>query len=119
MLAFHVDLADIFTDHAKANQLYTGHKADDTGHGSPAGNSVADQSLNDCPDNAEKAYKCNKNTKAGDESDGLDRKTGDAVKGQLQHFGKRIVALTCNAFVAFISDSGGFKAYQRDHAAKK
>ena len=90
-LGFHVDLADVLADHAQADQLYAGNKADDAGHAGPAGYGGTQQRFHNGPDHADKADERHNNAKPGNEPDGLDGKAGDAVKRKGQHFGQGIV----------------------------
>ena len=55
-LGFHVDLADVLADHAQADQLYAGNKADDAGHAGPAGYGGTQQRFHNGPDHADKAF---------------------------------------------------------------
>ena len=98
-----IDFADVLPNHAQADQLHAGHKADDARHADAQPDTVRpSDGLHDGPEHADKADERHDHAEAGDEADGFDGQAGDAVKGQRQHLGQGIVALACNALVALV-----------------
>ena len=85
MLALQVYFPDVFTDHAHADQLNTGDKANDTGHASPAADSIPPQYGEQRPDDACKADGSHQHTKGSNDSQRLDGKACDPINGQCQH----------------------------------
>ena len=118
-LGFHIDFSDVLANYAQRNQLHACDEADDAGHAGPAGNGISDAGLDNGPDHADKAQQCYKNTKAGNHAKGLDRQACNPVKGQRQHLGQGVMALTCYSLVALIGNAGTLKANQWYHAAEE
>ena len=61
-LDFHIDFSNIFTQHAKTDELYTSHKTDHTDRTCPSGHSSAADLCNDRPQNANKTEIITNNT---------------------------------------------------------
>ena len=118
-LGFHVYLADILADDAKANELHAADKAYDAGHARPAGDGFARQRGDDRPYNAHEAQKCNDDAEAHDKVQRFYRQTGYAVCGEGEHFAQRILALTGDACGAGVFNAAALKAHERYHAAQK
>ena len=118
-LCFHIDLADVFADDTKADQLHAAHKADDADGGGPAGHHAAHGRLHDGPDHADEADEADHDACPSDEPDGLVGKAGDAIKCQRQHFAQGIVALTGQPLVPLVEHLLALKAHQRHHAAQE
>ena len=109
LLHFQINLSNVFTQYADAHQLYTAGKADDTGHAGPTGHGHAPEGLDKGPDDAYEADEGHHQTHDCDHPQGLDTETGDAVDGQIDHFGEGIVALAGQTLLAVIVNGSGFK----------
>ena len=119
MLGLHVGLADIFTDHADAQELDTSQKTQNTDHTGPACHSDTHEVGGDRPDHAHKADEGYQTAEARDQPDRPGAHAGDAVKSESEHFGERVVALAGDPLVALIEDRSTLETDQREHSSQK
>ena len=119
VLALEVDLADVLADHAERQHLDAAHEAHRGGGGGPAGDGGAGRVRDEHPHDGGEARERDGEARPRDQADGLDRKARDAVDGQRQHLGERVVRLAGHALVALVVDARAPEAHERHHAAQE
>lgn len=67
VFGLQVNLADIGSDYAEAEDLHTAKEQDDADRGGPSGDRVPGQSADERPDNADKAENAHNSTEGRDD----------------------------------------------------
>ena len=83
---FHINLANIFPQHTKTDQLHTADKAYDACHARPACYRMSCQCYDHRPYHPDKTEHCNTASQSCDQVQWLDTETCDSIKCQCQHF---------------------------------
>ena len=119
MLGLQVDLANVLAYDAQGQHLHASHEEHGRRGGGPSGDRAAQGVGREHPHDGHEARERHREARPRDEAYGPHRQARDAVDGQRQHLGERVVGAARHALVALVVDARGPEPHERHHAAQE